>query len=90
MTNEEMERVMNFIIERQELFAARMVESEERLTRLENITTVLAEKNDQLADTQKLISQDIRNLTTQVDRIAEAVSFLLDERGNNKNSNGSI
>ena len=97
MTNEEMERIMNFIIERQEVFAERMVQSDERLTRLENITITLAEKHDQLADTQKqladtqkLISQDIRSLTTQVDRIAETVAFLLDERKNNKNGNGNI
>lgn len=90
MTNEEMERIMNFIIERQErfayqqeVFAERMVQSEERLTRVEQITAGLAVSNDQN-------NQQIKLLITQVDRIAETLAFLLDERKNNKNGNGNI
>ncbi|MCP9495704.1 MAG: hypothetical protein MSG64_14755 [Pyrinomonadaceae bacterium MAG19_C2-C3] len=83
MTNEEMERIMNFIIERQEVFAERMVQSDERLTRVEQITAGLAVSNDQN-------NQQIKLLITQVDRIAETLTFLLDERKNNKNGNGNI
>lgn len=87
MTNEEMERIMNFIIERQErvayqqeVFAERMVQSDERLTRVEQITAGLAVSNDQN-------NQQIKLLITQVDRIAETLAFLLDERKNNGNGN---
>ncbi len=97
MTNEEMERIMNFIIERQERvayqqevfaermvqFAERMVQSDERLTRVEQITAGLAISNDQN-------NQQIKLLITQVDRISETLAFLLDERKNNKSGNGNI
>lgn len=48
MTNEELERIMDYIIERQETFADQMVESNVRMTRLE---TAMAEQ--QAAMTQQ-------------------------------------
>ncbi len=104
MTNDELERVMNFIIERQErvaeqqeafaeqqeAFAEQMAQSNERMTRLEQS----AEKQQRLAEyqqglltsvieTQDRNGEDIRNLTTHVNRIAEAVAFLIERDGAN-------
>ncbi len=103
MTNEEMERVMNFIIERQErvagqqgVFAEQMnvlreghAGHDERLTRLERLAEFQQGLLTSVIETQDRTSQDIRMLTAQVDRIAEAVVVLLDRTGGaNDTGNG--
>ncbi len=127
MTNEELERVMNFIIERQEQFGIgiqqlresdvelrrllveQMVQSDERMTRLEEAmaqsdermtriegTTAQQQAGNQnmqaaifaLIESQQHTNADVRNLSTVVDRITEAVAVLLD-RTDDANGNGN-
>jgi len=82
MTNEEMERIMNFLINRQEIFADQMMQSNARMTRLEEAMIALTESQGQT-------NREVRNLTVVVDRIADAVAVLLDRangtNGNNQN-----
>jgi septal ring factor EnvC (AmiA/AmiB activator) len=94
VTNEELERVMNFIIERQErvaeqqeLFATQMTQSNERVTRLERLAEYQQGLLTGVIESQDRTNQDVRNLTTQVDRIVEAVAALI-ERADGANGNG--
>lgn len=109
MTNEEMERAMQFIVEQQAQFSVdiqrlneadselrrtlseHQTQSNERMSRLEAIVERVALQQAHMNDaviavveTQDRTNHDVRVLTTQVDRIAEAVAVLLDRAGNGK------
>jgi len=58
MTNEELERVMNFIIERQEVAADQQALSAEQLAQAETIITALARK--QLQTDEQIAAHDDR------------------------------
>lgn len=82
MTNDEIERVMNFIIKQQESFADNWLKSDDRMTRLEsafvgvfNMVTEtakaqrkLTEAHLQLSEAEKRTDERLRALMKTVDR----------------------
>lgn len=80
MTNEELTQVMNFIIQRQEEFAERMIQAEDRLVRIEQIVEKNAlqqsHTNNVLAavvEVQQRTALDIAGLASVIDRVVEAM-----------------
>lgn len=61
--------------------------SNERMNRFESLLYASLEGQESLRESQKLLTQDVRLLKTSVDRITDAVAFLLEER--KRNGNGS-
>jgi methyl-accepting chemotaxis protein len=85
MTNEEMERAMQFIITQQAQFAANQQQLDERVTRLEtHVTTIaqaLAVATQQIADNARQIAdnaQRIADLTRQQAHMNEVVAAMYD------------
>ncbi|MCP9494013.1 MAG: hypothetical protein MSG64_06085 [Pyrinomonadaceae bacterium MAG19_C2-C3] len=59
----------------------------ERMNRFENLLYASLEGQESLRESQKILSQDVRLLKTSVDRITDAVAFLLEERKRNGSDN---
>jgi predicted nucleic acid-binding Zn-ribbon protein len=69
MTNEELERIMNYIIERQETFADQMVQSNVRMTRLEAAMTeqqaAMTQQQASMAQQQATMAQQQATMAHQ-------------------------
>ena len=89
MSNEELERIMNFIIERQERFAEQqelLIEQDKRFAaefeRQHALNNQLQNVMLSVAEAQQRNTADIGNLAAVVDRIVEAMP-----KGSNGNGN---
>jgi DNA repair exonuclease SbcCD ATPase subunit len=104
MTNEEIQRVMEFIIKQQESFSDRMgqmlelhAQSEKRISRLEtavvnlfNAATELSKSQKELAEKQKELAEKMAELAEAQAHTDQRVNVLIDviERGRNGKSQG--
>jgi chromosome segregation ATPase len=75
MTNEEIQRTMEFIIKQQESFAESMERADERITRLERALIGIV---DIVTETVR----ELRGLAAQVEELVEKVGALTDRLGN--------
>lgn len=104
MTNDELERIMNFLIERHERMTKRQenmmnwqAEHQELFARsrqesderMERVAEYQQALMVSVIETQDLTSREIRNLGTHVDRIAGAVALLLERDGGGGGANGN-
>ena len=64
MSNEEMEKVMNFLIQRQEVFA-------ENLERIEGVVATLVDSHVKLAEAQIQSQRDIATLAQALTRLTK-------------------
>jgi phage host-nuclease inhibitor protein Gam len=84
MTNEEMERHVNFIVEQQAQFSADIqqlkqlhVQADARMTRLETVVVNLANQTEaRFASLMEMMQQGFTTLTAKVTEIAEAQKIL--------------
>lgn len=88
MTNGEMQRMLEMIINRQEVFADNMEKAEARMTRLEtafvgifNIVTETAKAQKELAESQKELVESQKELVESQKELAESLNRT-DERLN--------
>jgi len=72
MTNEELQRVMEFIIKRQETFAEGMVQAESRLTRLETAVVNLYNAMSDIGKSQKALAETVTHLAESQRQLAES------------------
>ena len=79
MTNEEIQRVMEFIVKQQESFADRMeqmlelhAQSEKRISRLETATVHLYNATIELSKAQKELTDKQKELAEKMAELAEA------------------
>jgi flagellar motility protein MotE (MotC chaperone) len=79
MTNEEIQRVMEFIIKQQESFSDRMeqmlelhAQSEKRISRIETATIHLYNAATELSKSQKELTEKQKELTEKMAELAEA------------------
>jgi hypothetical protein len=72
MTNEEIQRVMEFIIKQQESFAEGMTKSEERTAKLERAFVGLYDLVTDIGKAHKELAEKHKELTGQVSELAEA------------------
>jgi ABC-type transporter Mla subunit MlaD len=92
MSNEEFERMMNFIIERQEYAAAQLAQliemqadHDERIARFERSYVTIAqllEKHDKQLDS---VTEGLNNATTEIAKLATLVNRYIAARGNGSN-----
>lgn len=66
---------------------AEFARTNERMNRFEQLLYGSLENQESLRESQRLLSQDVRLVTTSVNRIVETVAFLIEER--KRNGNGS-
>jgi exonuclease VII small subunit len=81
MTNEEIQRVMEFIIKQQESFAEGMTKAETRLTRLEGSFVHLHEVVSELGKAQKTLTDTVTQLAESQKQLAESLAHT-DQRVN--------
>ena len=72
MTNEEIQRVMEFIIKQQESFAEGMAQAESRISRLETATVGLYSAMTELAKSQLALTERVSALADKVSDLADA------------------
>ncbi len=89
MTNEELERVMNFIIERQETFASQISEQQMLVGTLIESQNTLTATVQQISDahSQRLDSHDEQFAETQesINSLTRTVERYINARGSNGN-----
>lgn len=78
MTNEEIQRVMEFIIKRQENFAEAMLQAESRITRLETATVNLYNAMTEIGKAQKSLAESLIQLTEAQVHTDQRVNVLID------------
>ena len=94
MTNEEIQRVMEFIIKQQESFSDRMgqmlelhAQSEKRISRLETATAHLYNASTELSKAQKELSEKMAELAeaqAHTDRRLDALIDIIEQGRNGK------
>jgi hypothetical protein len=72
MTNEEIQKVMEFIIKQQESFAEAMTQVELRVSRLEMATVNLYNSISEVGKAQKELTVKVSELTDKMTELAEA------------------
>src|ERR1700750_1800209 len=72
MTNEEIQKVMEFIIKQQESFAEAMTQVELRVSRLEMATVNLYNSISEVGKAQKELTVKVSELTGKMTELAEA------------------
>jgi len=87
MTNEEMERAMQFIVEHQARFAASQQEADERLTRTEaNVAELTADQQQTKDRVARLeanmaeMAQSMANMARSQDHLSEVVAEMVDSQ----------
>ena len=78
MTNEEIERVLNFVIKQQESFAESMSKSDARMTRLESAFVGVFNMVNETAKAQKELTESHRQLAEAQKRTDERLNILID------------
>jgi predicted nucleic acid-binding Zn-ribbon protein len=72
MTNEEIQKVMEFIIKQQESFAEAMTQSEARISTLERATVNLYSTITQIGKAQEILTVKMSELADKMAELAEA------------------
>jgi hypothetical protein len=72
MTNEEIQKVMEFIIKQQESFAEAMTQSEARISTLERATVNLYNTITQIGKAQEILTVKMSELADKMAELAEA------------------
>ncbi len=78
MDNEEIQRVMNFIIERQEAFADNMEAARADTQQLKQTVTQLSETVGQLSETVGQLSETVGQLSQTVSHLSNIVGEVVD------------
>jgi hypothetical protein len=78
MTNEEIQRVMEFIIKQQETFAEGMTKAEERISRLETATVHLFSAAIDLNKAQTALTEKVLELVEAQAHTDQRVNVLID------------
>jgi len=86
MTNEELQRVMEFIIKRQETFAEGMVQAESRVTRLETAAVNLYNAMTDIGKAQKALTENVIQLAESQAHTDQRVNVLIDILEQRRNS----
>jgi len=73
MNNEEIERIMNFMILRQETFAEQMTQQQALMKEQQAFNAQMQKVLHSVIETQQRNTTDIANLAAIVDRIVEAM-----------------
>ena len=78
MTNEEIQRVMEFIIKQQETFAEGMTQAEQRISRLETAVVHLYNSATELNKSQKALTDRMAELAEAQAHTDQRVNALID------------
>lgn len=83
MTNEEIQKVMEFIIKQQESFAEAMTQSEARISRLETATVNLYASMIEISKAQKALTEKMTELAEAQAHTEQRLNAVIDiiERG---------
>jgi hypothetical protein len=94
MTNEEIQKLMEFVIQRQEVFAENMDKAEKRMSQLErgfvslfNVVTETAKIQKELAESQKELQVRQLNTDDRLNTLINVVERFISERRNGERSN---
>ena len=74
MSDEDRERIMNFIIQRQEEFASQMVQQQEQMAHQQALTAYMQKALVSMIEAQERTSADVANLTAFTKRLADFVA----------------
>ncbi len=96
MTNEEIQKMMEFIIKRQENFAENMDKAETRMSRLEgafvgvfNIVSETVKAQKELTETQKELAEAQKHTDERLSSLINTFERYLSERRNGKSQGQS-
>ena len=91
MTNEEIQKMMEFIIKQQESFSENMVKSDERMTRMEgafvglfSIVSETVKVQKELAETQKVLTEAQKTTDERLNALINTVERYISEGRNGK------
>ena len=94
MTNEEIQRVLEFIVKQQESFADNMEKAEERMSQLEgafvgifNIVSETVKNQRDLVESQKLLAEAQKHTDERLNALINVVERFISERRNGQSEN---
>ena len=93
MTNKELQKMMEFVIQRQEVFAENMDKAEKRMSQLErgfvslfNVVNETAKIQKELAESQKELQAKQSHIDDRLNALINVVERFISEGGNGRQS----